>query len=121
MSLESSTTEVPRYDTLEFIKTGSDTINVAANTDSLLTIPHNLGYMPVVLAYSNDTVPEDTSSPLPMFFGLNMSAGSEVVPTLLITWSVDETNLFIYAYNATTLVTTYPIRYYLFRVVAKNI
>lgn len=108
---------VADYDTSRefvFIKTGTTTAVGASNATNVVTVPHNLGYKPICIAYIDDGTTRD---PLPVAVAKGFDyVNNKIIYRGYIDYYVDATNIYIRTiYIAFTGSVTYPVRYYLFR------
>ena len=126
MGLDASLTGIPEFDSIELIKTGI--INAAASTltsggagvwsfdTQSVTVNHNLGYTPILLAYIGGFI---NNGFVPIPFTVMTSSSSTAVAWIEYYPLVDSTSITIYtksqglAYTGTAA--SIPIKYYLLR------
>lgn len=107
---------------LEVVKTGIFTAPVTVSgTKTSVTLNHNLGYTPIIIAYIGLIDVPDIYLTMPYTPGF--SIGSEFSIDLRYTVVVDDTKITAYTETATSAasypIPVYNIRYYLLKEVAK--
>lgn len=114
MSVENNLLIANQTTYLEFIKTGNSTITFSSGTTNVTTINHNLGYVPIVLAYLYDG---EKYIPFPVTVSLGWDTTNNILRFKgYADFYVDKNNLYLrgmYINFSGTI--AYPIKYYLFR------
>lgn len=110
---------VPDFDKLEIVVAGNTSVSSNGSTISWTTIPHNLGYRPMVLAFMDDVgiggIFSDGDIPLPTWQQANLSDTFIKFSTWLFA-SADTTNVYAIMFNTTgSPVESFNIKYYLLR------
>lgn len=103
----------------KIIKTDVVNLTIASTTVSTVTVPHGLGYAPIVMAFLNNvdlsTVANDINIPLPTF--LNASIDTVGNQVKFVTWvfaSSDAFNVYIQCINSSGVALgQFPFKYYL--------
>lgn len=115
----------PNFDKLEFIKSGLITtssvsvsdggVGVWNNNSATDTTPHNLGFIPMVIAVIDDGAGNYWTTPFTSFG--NTSSSSASIST--VTVAADNTNIYIQTFilnlHGTPSLGPLNIKYYLFR------
>lgn len=118
MSGPGSILGVPNFDKLEIVVAGNTTISSDGSPTNWQTVPHNLGYRPMILAYLNNVgiggIFSDGDIPLPSYLGATIT--TTVNFTSWVHAAVDNENAYFILFNATGLaISAYEIKYYLLR------
>lgn len=122
-------TGVPQFDNLELIKIAQvsrlvpSLVSLATDT---LTVPHNLGYIPILIAFLNGTgstyLTTGTYYSVPQI--IPVTVGAEYTVGIMYTYSLDETNIYFNVSNYSSLtitdIGTATWNYYLLRSRAKT-
>lgn len=107
-------TRVPEFASLEIIKVGSTTIPAASDgTDELVTINHNLGYVPILIAFINNSGTEARTM-LPSIEVYNTGANAGKVYQNVYCFA-DSTSLYFINQSQLQGTSGGNIKYYLFR------
>lgn len=103
--------------TLKIIKTDVVNVQVSSAAVNWSTIPHNLGFVPGIMAYLNNVnlgaIAAAANMPLPTYTSATVDAGVQVK---MLTWFnavVDDTNIYIICLNSTGAAFNFNIKYYL--------
>lgn len=105
-------TSYPEFDKFEIMKTNTTSIQVVSDTSATVVIPHNLGFVPIPLVFLDSG---DSVSPFKGAISHSFGSGSIAI-SILGNYTVDETDLYLFLYTATSVTTqNYGVRYYLLR------
>lgn len=109
---------IPQFDKFEIIKESIATVTTNGSTINWVTIPHNLGYRPMVIANLNDVdlgaIFSNGDIELPTWIGASISGGIVGFTTYLSS-GVDNTNVYFIILDATATTASYDVHYYLIR------
>ncbi len=104
--------------TLKIVKTDTITVSASGNATNWSTVPHNLGFAPIPLAFLNNVtlsgIAVGANVPLPTYTSLSVDTVNQRVD--MRTWlhaMADDTNFYIVAFNSTGTPFNINIRYYL--------
>jgi hypothetical protein len=121
MGIDANVTGIENFEYLELIKTGVATIdgNTTGDNDAETIVNHNLGFVPIVIAYLDYSGTGGGYRMLPTWTGRSFSGGNVVFNTWVdvsVTSSVIDFDF--YSGTASNF-GTFNVRYYLFRQKAK--
>lgn len=114
---------------VRLVKTGTAGVVTPSGTSGLITtttttVPHNLGYTPLALAYMNNIIGQGYGQPLPMWVSFgdvgNTTVGGVTVETLgvitFMTYAVDGSNFYVLTYGSgSAIAANYTITYFLYQ------
>ena len=111
-------TGVPDFDQLEVVKESTATVSSDGSPLNWATIPHNLGYRPIIITELNDVgitgIFTDADVPIPSWTDVNIVGGNVTFQSFLSS-AADATNTYFILLNATGLTRSYSVKYYLLR------
>lgn len=109
---------VPNFDNLEIVVVGNTTVSSAGSPTNWTTVPHNLGYRPIIFAFLNNVglsgIFTAGDIPLPTYLGLDITTTIDFTSWLHA--GVNNTNAYFVLFNGTgAAIPTFSIKYYLLR------
>jgi hypothetical protein len=115
----------PDFDKLEIVVIGYTDVSTNGSVVNWVTVPHNLGYKPLIMAYFNNvtvtsgatTIFSHGDIPLPSWYNLAVDTGGTpaIRFTTYINYAIDSTNAYFLLFNSLGTTFSVPIKYYLLR------
>lgn len=113
---------VPNFDKLEIVVIGYTSVSSDGSLQNWTTVPHNLGFKPVMIAFLNDVnlsgIADGVNVLLPTYGNGSIITGAnnEVRFTTWIFCNANNSNAYFIMFNSTgSPVNSLPIKYYLLR------
>lgn len=116
MGVDTALKGVPQFDQLQLVKTGTTTITMAANDETSLAVPHNLGYTPIATVYASYNQVGSIVFMLPTYAVVAPTVeASSITFTDWADYYTDSSSLIIALFNSSDFSRNLYIKYYLYR------